>query len=107
MSNASTICGKCSQVCPVKIDLHTHLLRNRHDSVNQGFEKTGEKLAWFSWKKLMLSRKNLNRSYSIKSFTFKQFYKEGWGESREFPKIAEKSFNQIWREKNEMAEKKK
>jgi len=37
----------------------------------------------------MLSRKNLNRSSSIKNFTFKQLYKADWGVEREFPKIEE------------------
>ena len=101
LSNASTNCGKCSDVCPVKIDLHNHLLRNRHENITQGLEKTGEKLAWYTWKKLMLSRKAMNRPAALKNFTFKQFYKSDWGESREFPKIADKSFNQLWREKNE------
>jgi L-lactate dehydrogenase complex protein LldF len=100
LSNASTMCGKCTDVCPVKIDLHNHLLRNRQENVVQGFEKTGEKLAWYTWKKFMLSRKNLNRPAAIKNFTFKQFYKSDWGEQREFPKIADKSFNQLWRERN-------
>jgi L-lactate dehydrogenase complex protein LldF len=100
LSDASPICGKCTEVCPVKIDLHNHLLRNRHESVVQGFEKTGEKLAWYTWKKFMLSRKNLNRPAAIKNFTFKQFYKSDWGDHRDFPKIADKSFNQLWREKN-------
>ncbi len=98
LSYASTICGKCSDVCPVKIDIHNHLLRNRHDSIQQGLEKTGEKLAWYTWKKFMMSRKNLNRPASIKNFTFRQMYKDEWGTQREFPKIAEKSFNQLWRE---------
>jgi L-lactate dehydrogenase complex protein LldF len=101
LSNASTICGKCSDICPVKIDLHNHLLRNRHEGVMLGIENTGDKLAWYTWKKLMLSRKALNRPASLKNFTFKQFYKSDWGNNREFPKIADKSFNQLWREKNE------
>jgi L-lactate dehydrogenase complex protein LldF len=99
LSNLSTTCGKCTDVCPVNIDIHNHILRNRHESLVQGFEKTGEKFAWYTWKKFMLSRKTLNRPAAIKNFTFKQFYKSEWGESREFPKIAEKSFNQLWREK--------
>ena len=99
LSNASTICGKCTEVCPVKIDIHNHLLRNRHDCFTQGLDKTGDKIAWYTWKKFMLSRKNLNRPTSIKSFTFKQLYKNDWGEKREFPKMADKSFNQLWREK--------
>jgi L-lactate dehydrogenase complex protein LldF len=32
LSEASTSCGNCSTVCPVNIDIHTHLIRNRRDA---------------------------------------------------------------------------
>ncbi|MBP9185912.1 MAG: lactate utilization protein [Bacteroidia bacterium] len=99
LSYASPICGKCTEVCPVKINIHNHLLHNRKDVVHQGHVKNGEKLIWYSWKKFMLSRKNLNKSSSIKAFMLKQFFKTEWGERREFPKLADKSFNQLWRER--------
>jgi L-lactate dehydrogenase complex protein LldF len=98
LSNHSTFCGKCTEVCPVNIDIHNHLIRNRRDFVHQGFANKGDKLAWYSWNKLMLSRKNLNRQSTLRNFTFKSFFKKDWGEHREFPKIADKTFNQIWRE---------
>ncbi len=98
LSEASTSCGNCSNVCPVNIDIHTHLLRNRRDARQIGLSTTGEKLAWYTWKKAMMSRKNLDRASGIKNFTFKQFFKSDWGEDRELPKIEDKSFNQIWRE---------
>ena len=100
LSFASTICGKCTKACPVNIDLHNHLLRNRNESVKLNLEKTSEKLAWYTWKKFMLSRKNMNRPAAIKGFTLKQLFKSDWGEEREFPKLADKSFNQMWRERN-------
>lgn len=99
LSYASPICGKCTDVCPVKIDLHNHLVRNRKDSVQQGYVKNAEKLMWYSWKKIMLSRKNMNKGASIKGFMLKSFFKSAWGERREFPKLADKSFNQLWRER--------
>lgn len=99
LSNASSLCGKCTDVCPVKIDLHNHLLRNRRDAMMQGMIKSSEKLMWFSWKKMMLSRKNMNKGTSIKNFMLKSFFKNSWGERREFPKIVDKSFNQQWRER--------
>lgn len=34
LSFASSLCGACSDACPVKIDLHHHLLRNRRNGVN-------------------------------------------------------------------------
>lgn len=98
-SFASSMCGKCTDVCPVKIDLHNHLMRNRWDSVQQGLAKNTEKLMWYSWKKMMLSRKNMNKGASIKNFMLKSFFKSAWGDRREFPKVAEKSFNQLWRER--------
>lgn len=99
-SYSSTICGRCTDICPVKIDLHNHLLRNRRDSVAQGHNKSGDKMMWFSWKKMMLSRKHLNRGSSVKNFILKSFFKTAWGEQREFPKVIDKSFNQLWRERN-------
>jgi L-lactate dehydrogenase complex protein LldF len=99
LSYASPLCGRCTDICPVNIDLHNHLTRNRRDSVNQGYTKSAEKLMWFSWKKMMLSRKNLNKGVSIKNFMLKSFFKTSWGERREFPRIADKSFNQLWRER--------
>lgn len=89
-----------SKVCPVKIDIDNHLLRNRKESVQQGLIKNGEKLMWYSWKKFMLSRKNMNKSASIKGFMLKSFFKSTWGERREFPRLADKSFNQLWRERS-------
>lgn len=99
ISYASTLCGKCTDICPVKIDIGNHLLRNRRDAVVNGNNKSSDKIMWYSWKKMMLNRKNLNRSAGIKTFMLKSFLKSEWGEQREFPKLAEKSFNQLWREK--------
>jgi len=100
LSFASTLCGKCTDICPVKIDLHNHLLRNRRDIIHSGNNTNGEKIMWFTWKKMMLNRKNLNQGAGVKNFMFKQFFKKAWGERREFPKLADKSFNQLWREKS-------
>jgi L-lactate dehydrogenase complex protein LldF len=32
LSNASSLCGACTEACPVKIDLHHHLLQNRRNA---------------------------------------------------------------------------
>jgi L-lactate dehydrogenase complex protein LldF len=99
LSAASSLCGACTDVCPVKIDLHNHLLRNRRDAVGLSLNKNSEKLMWFSWKKIILSRKNMNKGNSIKQFMLNSFFKSAWGNQREFPKLADKSFNQLWRER--------
>src|SRR5579864_8510701 len=33
LSSASSLCGACTETCPVKIDLHHHLLQNRRNAV--------------------------------------------------------------------------
>ena len=49
------------------------------------------------WKKAMLSRKMMNKGGSrIKNFVMKNFFKSAWGDRRELPVIATKSFNQQW-----------
>jgi L-lactate dehydrogenase complex protein LldF len=42
LSYASSLCGACTETCPVKIDLHHHLLRNRRLAVERG-SKPGER----------------------------------------------------------------
>src|SRR6201989_417229 len=57
LSYASSLCGKCSEVCPVKIEIHKMLLLNRRDAVQEHLVNTKEKWGWALWKKAMLSRK--------------------------------------------------
>ncbi len=97
LSFASSLCGRCTEVCPVKIDLHKLLLYNRRDSVDQHLNNRSEKFMFTIWKKAMLSRKMMNKGGSrMKNFVMKNFFKSAWGDRRELPVIAPKSFNQQW-----------
>ncbi len=101
LSYASTLCGKCTDVCPVKIDLHKLLLLNRRDIIDAGLISKTEKGIYFFWKKGMLNRDTMNKGgATLKNFMLSNFFKKLWGEKREFPKIAPKSFNEMWREKH-------
>src|ERR1700709_1067151 len=55
LSYASSLCGKCTEVCPVKIEIHKMLLINRRDSVTEQLSPALEKWGWMGWKKGMLS----------------------------------------------------
>ncbi|MFM7726392.1 MAG: 4Fe-4S dicluster domain-containing protein, partial [Flavobacteriales bacterium] len=61
LSYASSLCGKCTEVCPVRIDLHKLLLYNRRDSVNQHANAKPERWTYTFWKKAMLSRRLMNQ----------------------------------------------
>lgn len=100
LSDASSLCGKCTDVCPVKIDLHNLLLQNRKTAYDMGMQGKAEKMAWYFWKNAMLSRKKMNKGGAkVKNLLLRSFFKKAWGSQREMPAVAEKSFNQLMREK--------
>jgi L-lactate dehydrogenase complex protein LldF len=100
LSHASSLCGNCTEVCAVKINLHELLLENRYEAVNEGYAPFAEKIAWKMWRIAMLRRSFMNiANGNMKSKLINSIGKS-WTEHRsklEFPK---KSFNQQWKEKN-------
>jgi L-lactate dehydrogenase complex protein LldF len=100
LSYASSLCGNCTEVCAVKINLHELLLENRHEAVDEGNSSFDERMAWKMWKQAMLHRRLMNTGTSrMKNWVVNRWVK-GWKENRgeiEFPK---KSFNQLWKEKH-------
>jgi L-lactate dehydrogenase complex protein LldF len=102
LSYASSLCGKCTEVCPVKIDIHKMLLLNRRDAVNEGLSPTAEKFGWKMWKTGMLSRRLEDfLSGKTKNLLMKTFFKKTWGHYRDMPNVAGKSFTQQWQEKHQ------
>jgi len=55
LSYASSLCGACTDVCPVKIDLHHHLLHNRRDAVAESDRPHSERMAFRVWRWANLS----------------------------------------------------
>jgi L-lactate dehydrogenase complex protein LldF len=99
LSYASSLCGKCTEVCPVKIDIHKMLLLNRRDSVEQGLSPRVERLGWKGWKMGMMKRKMMDMfGGKFKNLLLKNFFKKSWGNHRELPQVAEKSFSKQWQE---------
>ncbi len=100
LSFASSLCGNCTEVCPVRINLHELLLHNRQKAVEENHTSGGEKFAWFVWKQGCTSRKMMNMaSGKMKNFFFRKFFAKSWGENRDLPVFAAKSFNQQWKER--------
>ncbi len=100
LSFASTGCARCTEVCPVKIDVHKLLLYNRRDATAAGLVTKTENMMWFFWKGAMLKRSKMDKGGAkLKNFMMRQFFRKSWGERRELPGVAQKSFNQLWRER--------
>ncbi len=99
LSFASTLCGKCTEVCPVKIPLHNLLLQNRKDAVAEGYSTTSWKRGMKVSKRMFLSRYMMDFAGPVtKNFLIRQFAGKLWGERRELPKVAPKSFRQLYNE---------
>ena len=101
LSFMSSLCGNCSAVCPVKINLHELLILNRNDAVVNHQTSLKERILMFGWKTLMGNRKYLDMpSFKHKNWFLKTFFSKVWGPSKALPVIKDKSFKQLWEERN-------
>jgi L-lactate dehydrogenase complex protein LldF len=100
LSYASSLCGNCTEVCAVKINLHELLLENRFESVQSGMAGWSEKIAWKIWKKASLSRKLMNGgNQKIKNLMVNRLFK-GWTKHHAPLDFSQKTFNEMWKEKS-------
>jgi len=98
LSFASSLCGACSDVCPVRIDLHHLLLENRAEAVRQTRQnflwRTGMRTyAWMMgrrWRLQMMRRlAKLGQPFLLVLSTSRR---------QRVPKLAAKTFAELWRE---------
>lgn len=101
LSSACSVCGKCTEVCPVKIPLHELLLLNRRDAVKQGNGSfvwdTGMKAFEFAFSK----RSRLDALGGRMKNRLAGMGKSALGDKKQVPRFADKSFSQQWKEKLE------
>jgi L-lactate dehydrogenase complex protein LldF len=101
LSYASSLCGGCSSVCPVRIDIHNILLLNRKQSIEENLGNKWERLGFQLWKKAMLNRSLMNFGGSrIKQWAIEILFKNSWSKRRSDPILAPKSFHEMWKKRN-------
>ncbi|MDD3875267.1 MAG: lactate utilization protein B [Bacteroidales bacterium] len=99
LSFSSSLCGRCTEVCPAGINLHELLLFNRRESVKKGFSTSADKLVMFAFNKVLMNRKWMEfGNAGIKNFFMNKFISKYWGPRRDLPKLKPKSFNKLWKE---------
>ena len=99
LSYASSLCGACTQVCAVKINLHELLLDNRKQSMEQGANTFSEKMGWKLWKMASLRRGMMNLGGGpVKNKVANSIFK-GWAQNRSNIDFSNKTFNEMWKER--------
>ncbi len=98
LSYASSLCGNCTEVCPVRINLHELILDNRHLAVANGESTLTERVAWKMWKQASMNRRWMNTaSGNIKNKVVNKIFKS-WIQYHDTLQFAEKSFNESWKD---------
>src|SRR5215208_1782805 len=93
---ASSLCGACREVCPVKIDIPRLLLHLRGEiSPRKG--SVGERLAFKMWAKIMMSPK-LYKLSGVAGRLMQRIVpvSRAWTSGRDLRPIESKSFHDLW-----------
>ncbi len=99
LSHASSLCGNCTEVCAVKINLHELLLDNRHEAAQEGYAPFAEKMIWKVWRIAMLRRSWMNMANGNMKTRLINKVAGSWTSHRGKLDFPQKSFNQQWKEK--------
>ncbi|MEW6720231.1 MAG: LutB/LldF family L-lactate oxidation iron-sulfur protein [Thermodesulfobacteriota bacterium] len=108
LPDASTLCGACAEVCPVKIPLPHFLLELRADVREQGLKTPGE-IAGMKMLASVMKRAGLLEAAERILGALSQFLSRGnpisglpypfagWTERRDFPAAAKRPFRKEWK----------
>ncbi|MBN2669147.1 MAG: lactate utilization protein [Bacteroidales bacterium] len=97
LSFASTLCGKCTEVCPVKIDLHDLLLLNRQEAVQNNSDWVWD-IAMKGYQGMMQNRFWMDAvPGNVMNVGIKTVLKGKWGKYKLFPKFSRQSFSQQYK----------
>lgn len=114
LPHASSLCGACREVCPIKIDIPRMLLHLRHRLAESPQESenaatTGERQAAHAYSWLMSSPTALTAAAKVGRAVQKPFVSGGkvnkrvplplvsqWTESRDLPAMPRRTFREIW-----------
>jgi L-lactate dehydrogenase complex protein LldF len=111
LSYASSLCGACTDVCPVKIDLHHHLLHNRRDATNTATRPWLERRAFQMFRWMMMDSRRFAFFGWMARLKMRALYALGlagsaldpsraWTSNHAAPAIPAHSFRALWRRAN-------
>jgi len=105
LSSASSLCGACTETCPVKIDLHHHLLQNRRNAA-AAKPVWWERIAW-AMAGFVMNRPGLFFLGGKLGWLGQKFHPlikgtvldpaRSWTSTRELPEIEAQTFRDYWK----------
>lgn len=109
LPHASSLCGACSEACPVGIPLHELLLKLRARQVDEGMTSRAQSLMFEGFERTMKSPKLYEIGTKAARVAQRPLIKDGsvrplpgplsaWTDTRELPPLARKSFRELWNE---------
>jgi L-lactate dehydrogenase complex protein LldF len=112
---ASSLCGACQEVCPVRIPLPDYLLRLRRDKVRQVGAPATERLGMHGYRIGMSSVGMYRLSRKAARIGLRMLARHGrvrrlpppldaWTHGRDFPAFARKSFHERWAERRSISQ---
>jgi L-lactate dehydrogenase complex protein LldF len=110
---ASTLCGACRDVCPVKIDLPRLLLDLRGEMTHRGGAPKAERIAMRIFAAAARRPRRFRWAASVARMVTSLLSRRShetidalppplsaWTKTRAFPRLAPKSFHKLWSERN-------
>jgi L-lactate dehydrogenase complex protein LldF len=110
LPQASSLCGACREVCPVRIDIPRMLLELRDKTTGQGLTPIWVTFGLSVFRHVATRPALFRRAQTLASWATRRRAKDGWiswmpghmarwSEKRDFPAFAPKTFQQRWRER--------
>ena len=104
---ASTLCGSCSDVCPVKIDIHEQLYKWRQIITKEVPQPYVKKLSMKIMGNIFARPKKFERYGKIARWSLRNFPKSlirskpnVWAKNRELPEAPKESFDEWYKKRN-------
>ena len=107
LSNARSLCGACTETCPVKIDLHHHLLQNRRNAAAQK-PTLKEQIGFKSFVQLAnhpklwaFAKKFARLTQPLQKLVKGTRARPGnhWTQTRDLPPLRRRTFKDWWRKR--------
>ncbi|MBI2152807.1 MAG: iron-sulfur cluster-binding protein [Candidatus Rokubacteria bacterium] len=108
LAHASSLCGACHEVCPVRIDIPRMLIELRHRLDRERIAPLAERLVFKTFRRLLTSPALFRLSVALGRVAQRPFVRNGrlrslplvfakWTRTRDLPPVATQTFTQRWK----------